>query len=81
MTSPDVIRPDLKKVLRRPKLSRMPHTLPERLTLARSGKALPLVARGSSPFGRLGQAHHCRGCVEAHHSLLVVETCRRRRQQ
>lgn len=41
----------------------------------------PLVARRSSPFGRLGQAHHCRGRVEADHSLLVVETCRRRRQQ
>jgi hypothetical protein len=80
MTTPDVISPDLKTVLRRPKLSRRVDTLPERLTLARSGKTLPLVAR-SSPFGRLGQAHHCRGRVEAHHSLLVVETCRRRRQQ
>lgn len=38
MATPDVISPDLKTVLRRLKLSRMFDTLPERLTLAGSGK-------------------------------------------
>ena len=38
MTTPDVISPDLKTVLRRLKLSRMLDTLPERLTLARQQK-------------------------------------------
>ena len=38
MTTPDIISPDLKTVLRRLKLSRMLDTLPERLTLARQQK-------------------------------------------